>query len=182
MKSHTLFEIITQIKILEHPKNPRFKNLTGLRFGRFTVISYAGHRSPTVSAWNCVCDCGNSRVVQGGNLKTHPNISCGCFRRENTSNLKKIHGMRNARPYRIWAGMKSRCTNPDTNRSHIYFSRGIRYCEHWNTFQGFWGDMKDGYKSHLTLERKNNDLGYSKENCKWATYKEQANNRRKSSK
>ncbi len=158
------------------PTDARFVNLVGKRFGRFTVMSYFGKMGFN-PLWNCVCDCGEKRVVQRGNL-FRPNPSCGCYRRENVSRIKKVHGMRHSRPYKIWSNMKNRCSNPKCNRSHIYHNRGITYCQQWETFSGFWKDMASGYDDHLTLERKDNDKGYDADNCCWATYSQQAKNRR----
>jgi hypothetical protein len=157
--------------------NHHFEDLTGKRFGRFTVLSLAG-KPKRAWLWNCRCDCGSLRKVPRGNL-VRSNPSCGCYRHDNLITIKTIHGMRRTRPYRIWANMKSRCINPNSNRSHIYFERGIRVCPEWQTFAGFWRDMEKGYESHLTIERKDNSLGYNKTNCIWATYSQQARNRRK---
>jgi hypothetical protein len=90
---------------------------------------------------------------------------------------KFVHGMRHTRPYRIWTSMKARCTNKNREKYPIYGERGIKYDAKWETFDGFWEDMGPTYQDGLTLDRIENDGNYSKENCKWSTYTEQANNR-----
>lgn len=89
------------------------------------------------------------------------------------------HGMYHTRQYGIWAGMKSRCYNPNNETHKRYGAKGITLSEKWkNSFLGFWDDMKDGYKDNLTLDRIDNNKGYSKENCRWATWKQQAQNKK----
>lgn len=88
------------------------------------------------------------------------------------------HGMWQTRQYRIWVNMRTRCTNPKANNYHNYGGRGITYDPKWETFEGFWEDMQEGYSDELTLDRIDNDGNYCKENCKWITMKEQQNNRR----
>jgi hypothetical protein len=88
------------------------------------------------------------------------------------------HGMRRTRQYTIYCNMKKRCDNPHSPDYPRYGGRGIKYCNKWATFEGFWDDMKEGYTDDLTLDRKDNNQGYSKDNCQWASRKVQDNNRR----
>lgn len=92
-------------------------------------------------------------------------------------NHNYIHGMANSRPYNIWFHMIYRCTEPKHNKYHLYGAKGIKVCDKWTTFQGFWDDMSDGYSDELTLDRIDGKGNYCKENCRWATTKQQARNR-----
>jgi hypothetical protein len=88
------------------------------------------------------------------------------------------HGMRYSRPYNTWNHMMSRCYRPRDGRWKEYGGRGIIVCDRWHIFENFWKDMKEGYSENLTLDRINNDGDYIKENCRWATQKEQCRNKR----
>lgn len=90
----------------------------------------------------------------------------------------KTHNMDGTRPYNVWLSMRQRCLNPKSHAYKWYGGRGIKICEEWDSFIKFWDDMKGTYKSNLSLDRKDNSKGYSKENCHWVTMKEQNNNRR----
>lgn len=152
----------------------RFKDYTGMKFGMLAALERCSG-----GEWKCSCDCG--RIVfrfpsrLGG--KKSPK-SCGCQARGEAASARlRKHGCASTRTYRIWAGAIARCTKPKNASFLHYGGRGIRVCDEWLDFENFLRDMGEAPPG-LSLERKNNNLGYSKDNCKWATKKEQSNNTR----
>lgn len=144
----------------------------GERFGKLIVLKLHEIKVKYKKIWVCVCDCGNETKVYQSHLFSGHTISCGC----NKGGII-THGMTGTPTYESWAGMMRRCYNPKDTRYVDYGFRGIFVNERWHKFANFFEDM--GVKPDgLTLERKNNSEGYSKDNCKWATYEEQNNNRR----
>lgn len=156
-------------------------DLTGKRFGSWTVLSYAGPKKTGGSWWFARCQCGTERIVDSRLLRQGRSQSCGCQRPDLIREQITRHGhashRKPSRLYRTWQGMMDRCTNPANKRYKHYGHRGIMVCERWHKFENFLTDV--GFRPEAkSLDRIDPDGNYEPVNCRWATIEEQRNNRR----
>ena len=153
-------------------------DITGRYFGRLQAIRKAFTKSK-VQYWECRCICGNITYVRKGHLTSGRTKSCGCLLKENNTGYK--HGLGKNKILSVFQGMLNRCYNKNEKAYKNYGRRGITICKEWledRTKFYYWA-LNNGYKEGLTIERINNEKGYSPDNCMWATYKQQARNTRR---
>lgn len=163
----------------KHIRDTRFQDISGQRFGMLLVVERAESRE-TKTWWKCQCDCGKLKEISASHLKKGNTKSCGCNIGNAIRAAQTKHGCsKNKTPeYTSWVAMTSRVFDPNTAYFKHYGGRGITRCERWSSFENFLEDMGLKPSPKHSLERKNNELGYSPENCCWATPKEQAANTR----
>jgi hypothetical protein len=155
-----------------------FKNdLKGQRFGRLVAIEFCGNNKHGCSMWLCKCDCGNIKQYNSAYLRSGDTKSCGCYLKDKVSGMFSTHRMSKTKIYETWAHMKQRCYDPNQDRYEHYGGRGIKVCEKWQVFEGFYEDMGATHKPGLSLERKDVNGDYCPENCEWIPLQLQAQNK-----
>jgi len=155
-------------------------DLTGQRFGRLVVIDVIKEKGKRKKL-RCRCQCGKMVEVSEDKLKSGHTKSCGCLWIETIKERNSTHGKTKTKLYGIWQSMINRTTNENVWNFKNYGGRGITICEEWkrNFISFYEWAMKNGYKEGLSIDRKNNNKGYSPDNCRWATAKEQGSNTRR---
>ena len=158
----------------------KFQDLTGMTFGRLTVIE----RAPNIgnlTAWLCRCECGKEIIVTAGDLKRKHTTSCGCGSVEKLIERSTTHGMTHTKIYRKWGNMIDRCENPNCKMYPYYGGRGIKVCERWHKFENFYEDVSKlehfGEKGY-SLDRIRVNEDYKPGNVRWADRNTQARNKR----
>lgn len=162
---------------------PTLSNLTGKTFGRLKVLSRAEDQvSPSGrhhTMWLCKCSCGNQITALTDNLKSGKTTSCGCYKADKNREKFGSHLDTHSKLYGVWCGIKARCYNPNSTHYKRYGGRGIGMCKEWKscyeTFRN-WA-INSGYRDGVSIDRIQNDFGYSPSNCRWVDRVTQANNR-----
>lgn len=167
----------------------RANNLSGMRFGKLIAIAATDERRDGKVMWICKCDCGNEKTTKSSLLKNGKVKSCGCIRpcdyhKKRHKKHGRLVGLNNRKhppEYTAWLMMKQRCCNTKCRAYKNYGSRGIKVCDRWlNSFENFISDMGCRPSAKHSIDRTNNNLGYSPENCRWTTQNVQCHNTRRS--
>lgn len=155
----------------------RITDAVGKKYGRLLVLRFACVKNENIHV-DCQCDCGKTHNARLSRLIAGRLKSCGCLAVDAIRARAKQHGMYETRIYRIWRNMLSRCRNPKYDQFHNYGGRGITVCKEWERFKNFYADIGEPPPG-MELDRKDNDAGYSKSNCRWATKSDNNNNTRR---
>ena len=172
---------------------PAFIDLSGRKFDRLTVVERIfkqTNTNRTRTHWRCICVCGREKTAESSHLTSGGIRSCGCLQKEKTiengkrnrthGNTAMPNGGKRTKEYGSWCGMKARCHNPNDPAFNHYGARGITVCDSWfNDFHAFLADMGKAPSANHSIDRIDNNKGYSQDNCRWATKSEQNRNTRR---
>lgn len=159
---------------------PNLIDISGVRFGRLLVIAKERQSTIRQVRWLCRCDCGTELHVLSISLRRKQTTSCGCFHREAFGAITRTHGKSSTFEFQVWIGIRNRCMNPRTSRYADYGGRGIAVCDRWAaSFEDFLADMGQAPSRQHSIDRIDNNAGYSPGNCQWATNFQQARNQRR---
>ena len=157
-------------------------DMVGHVFGRLTVVARVGTTPSGSATWLCACSCGNETTVSRDHLRSGCTHSCGCFYRDTRGEQNRKHGLAESPTYTSWYCMIHRCTNAHDIAFDRYGGRGIKVCARWlgtSGLENFFADMGPRPSLSHSIDRyPNNDGNYERGNCRWATRKQQARNRR----
>lgn len=150
---------------------PNKIEMIGKKFSNLTVVSEGDRGKKGDILWNCKCECGRVKQINGHSLRKGLSKSCGCLK-------MKANGLSTHPIYRVWVRMKERCLSPNNKKYKDYGGRGIKICQRWMSFKNFYEDMFQSYRRGLSLDRMDNDGDYNRVNCRWSTPQEQNKNKR----
>lgn len=144
----------------------------GEKYGRLTVVSFS-HVKKNHSYYECLCDCGKTKIVMGSLLKHGGSLSCGCLASDVNSVIHRKHTMEGTPLYRMWRNMKTRCLNPKSTSYKYYGGKGVSICSEWMEFIPFmkWA-FENGYKTGMSIDRIDGDADYTPANCRFLTKEE----------
>lgn len=166
-------------------QGPKPRNLDGQKFGRLTVLRFAGYDKNDHAVYECQCECGSKKLIRGNSLTTGKTKSCGCQRviagKDNVTHGDSRKNSPYAPIYHTWALMRDRCHNPNNEYYKDYGGRGIRVCDEWSHYETFkdWS-LSHGWEPGLSIDRVDVDGDYMPGNCRWTDSRTQANNTRRS--
>lgn len=159
-----------------------YDSLAGTEYGRLKILGFIGRDEDGRPFVKCLCSCGKIIDICLYKLRNGNTKSCGCYRSDYVTNKNKTHGLRYSPIYKTWTTIKGRCYNTKNKDFKYYGNVGIKMSEEWySSFENFYNDMYQSYLEHCekfgkkntSLDRINPHGDYCKDNCRWATWKEQ---------